>query len=133
LLVEVRELQADIGFVNDETGDRFIVRIPRPEIFNGINIGSSDANIGSSDTNIGSFSVNIGSKIEKIRLTRKEIETSILNSSIDYISLDDLANALKRNVDYLKNFIIPRMLKEGKLERLYPDTPNHPKQKYRAK
>jgi hypothetical protein len=25
------------------------------------------------------------------------------------------------------------MVKDGKLERLYPDTPNHPKQKYRTK
>jgi hypothetical protein len=33
---------------------------------------------------------------------------------------------------YLKNKIFPQLMKEGKLERLYP-TLNHPNQAYKAK
>jgi predicted HTH transcriptional regulator len=93
-------------------------------------IGSSCANnIASSDSNIGSSEKNKNKK----RLSKQEFEKSLLNICASYTSLEELARKLDRNIDYLKNFIIPVLLKDGKLERLYPDTPNHPKQKYRVK
>ena len=51
----------------------------------------------------------------------------------DYLFLEEIATAVERNVRYLNNRIIPRMLEEQRLERLYPNVPNHPKQKYKAK
>jgi hypothetical protein len=61
------------------------------------------------------------------------MEELIVKESREYISVEDLALKIQRDYFYLINEIIPRMVKDGKLERLYPDTPNHPKQKYRTK
>lgn len=56
----------------------------------------------------------------------------IRSASVDYISLDEIAGIIQREPSYLINKIIPRMIDEEKLERLYPATPKHPQQKYRT-
>ena len=51
----------------------------------------------------------------------------------DYISAEEIADVTVRKVSYLKNEIIPKMIAEDKLERLYPDNPHHPNQKFKTK
>lgn len=70
---------------------------------------------------------------EKKRLSYEEIAAWICEVATDYLFLEEIAVAVGRNIRYLNNKIIPRMVREQRLERLYPDVPNHPKQKYRVK
>ena len=51
----------------------------------------------------------------------------------DWVNLEDMAAMLHRNKWYISNHILPSLLKEGIMERLFPGIPNHPKQKYRFK
>ena len=90
------------------------------------NVASSEANVASSETNVASY-------FKKKRLHYEEITELICSVATDYLLLEEIATAIGRNVRYLNNRIIPRMIEEQKLERLYPDIPNHPKQKYKAK
>ena len=50
----------------------------------------------------------------------------------EYMSMKELMELfdLKSAKRFRENYIQPA-LAEGAIERLYPDTPNHPKQKYR--
>jgi predicted HTH transcriptional regulator len=152
-IIRAVESQPNIEMENDEKGEQFIIRVFRDENLasskknvatssenlasSSDNLDSSEGNIGSSSANnIASLDENIGSSKKnknKKRLSKQEFEKSLLSICASYTSLEELANKLDRNIDYLKNFIIPVLLKDGKLERLYPDTPNHPKQKYRLK
>ncbi len=62
-----------------------------------------------------------------------EVELAILQICSEYVPLKDIATKIDRNIQHIKNRIIPKMLKQGSLEREFPDTPRHPKQRYRAK
>ena len=83
--------------------------------------------------NVASSEANVVSYFKKKRLHYEEITELICSVATDYLLLEEIATAIGRNVRYLNNRIIPRMIEEQKLERLYPDIPNHPKQKYKAK
>ena len=50
----------------------------------------------------------------------------------DYISVEEIAQKVDRAVKYLKNKVIPEMVKNGYLVKLFPQT-NHPQQKYISK
>ena len=69
----------------------------------------------------------------KHRISRKEMQTIILQNSKEWITIDELAALIGRNPKYLRNFIIPAMLSSAKMKMMYPDNPNHPKQRYKAK
>ena len=97
------------------------------------NVASSEANVASSEANVASSETNVASYFKKKRLHYEEITELICSVATDYLLLEEIATAIGRNVRYLNNRIIPRMIEEQKLERLYPDIPNHPKQKYKAK
>ena len=49
------------------------------------------------------------------------------------MKLEDIAIQINRSVDYLKNKIFPKMIREGKLEKKYPYTHTHPEQAYKTK
>ena len=79
--------------------------------------------------NLGS---NLGSK-PKRRLSRDELRKIILEVCDEWVSLDHIATVIDRNSDYLLTSVIPSMLEEGLLERMYPQIPKHPYQKYKRK
>ena len=99
----------------------------------GKNVASSGDNVASSKTNVASSEDNVASNFKKKRLPYEEITKLICSVATDYLFLEEIATAVGRNVRYLNNKIIPRMIEEQKLERLYPNIPNHPKQKYKTK
>lgn len=99
----------------------------------GDNVASSENNVASSQTNVASSEDNVASNFKKKRLPYEEITKLICSVATDYLFLEEIATAVGRNVRYLNNKIIPRMIEEQKLERLYPNIPNHPKQKYKTK
>ena len=79
--------------------------------------------------NLGS---NLGSK-PKRRLGRDELRRIILGACDEWVSLEHIATTIDRNPDYLLTSVIPSMLEEGLLERMYPQSPKHPYQKYKRK
>ena len=65
-------------------------------------------------------------------LKRDELERLITEKAKEYISLEEIALRTGKKSSYLKNKIIPEMIRKNKLKRLYAQTPNHPEQKYKA-
>ncbi len=66
-------------------------------------------------------------------LKQDELEKAILLVCRDtYIKKDELAQILGKSEHYLRNKIIPALLKAGKLEKRYPYTHNHPEQGYKT-
>jgi len=96
------------------------------------NMASSDANMASSDANMASSDANMASCCKK-RMSREELDSVIVKKCVDWMSLDSLAEAINRNVKYLRGSILPQMIAEEKIEMLYPGTPTHPNQKYKTK
>ena len=80
-------------------------------------------NIGS---NLGS---NIGSKTKR-RMSREKLYKAILDICAEWISLEDIAETLGYNADYLSTSIISSMLNENLIERMFPQA-RHPNQKYK--
>jgi len=50
----------------------------------------------------------------------------------EYRSVTEISEAVNRSVSHIKTKIIPELIKQGKLKRLYPENPTHPEQKYIA-
>lgn len=65
-------------------------------------------------------------------MSREEIREAIISVSADWVSLDYIASEIDRTTAYLLADIIPPMLEEGLMERMYPDSPTSPYQKYKA-
>lgn len=67
------------------------------------------------------------------RPARAKVERLLLDLCAQRaFSLSDLAEILGRNATYLLNNFLTPLVRSGKLERLYPDQPNHPSQAYRT-
>ena len=68
----------------------------------------------------------------KQRLSSEEMKQLIIDICNNWISLEELAERINRNATYLRNHIIPPLIKDKSIEMLYPGTPNHPNQKYKV-
>ncbi|MBK7969770.1 MAG: hypothetical protein IPK08_12965 [Bacteroidetes bacterium] len=69
----------------------------------------------------------------RLKLNRNQLETEIMKlCQYDYVKMEEVANKLNKSVDYLKNKIFPNMIKDGKLEKRFPLTHNHPEQGYKT-
>mgnify|MGYP001531955638 FL=1 len=99
-------------------------------------VGTSENNIESSGTKVGTSENNIESSGTKVgtskRLKFEELQSIIMSIAEDYITINEIAKKVDRTIDYIANKIIPKMIKNGTIEHLYPGIPNHPKQKYKA-
>lgn len=72
------------------------------------------------------------SKISK-KLSKDKLNILIINSCKDsFISIEQIALAVNRSQTYLQNEVLPYLVNNGKLERLYPENPNHPNQAYKS-
>ena len=69
----------------------------------------------------------------KKRMSKDEIRTEIMNVCIDWVSLDYIAKTINRTTSYLLSDVIPPMLEEGLIERIDPENPRNPYQKYKRK
>ena len=66
------------------------------------------------------------------RFTKEELYQLILRYyENEYRSAEEIAKNIQKDVKYLKNRIIPSIIEEKLLERLFPSIKNHPKQKYK--
>lgn len=89
--------------------------------------GNVGSNVGS---NIGS---NIGSKPRSKRMSRDELRKVIMDCCDDWVSLEYISISVGKNADYLISKVFPSMLEENLIERMYPEVPRHPYQKYKKK
>ena len=85
------------------------------------------------DANIGSNPISNPISNPKKRMSREEIREAIMGVCTEWVSLDYIASKIDRTTAYLLSDIIPSMLEEGILERMYPDSPRNPYQKYKVK
>jgi len=76
---------------------------------------------------------NVASNSTKQRLSQDELYNLICNNCKDYTSLEELAQRVNKNSKYLQNHILKDMISNNLIERLYPEIPGHPNQKYRKK
>ena len=61
----------------------------------------------------------------------EEMAIYILEYCETWRSIDEIAQFTDRDKNYIRNKVLPKLAE--KLEKEYPDTPNHPKQRYRTK
>ena len=65
------------------------------------------------------------------KASKKQLYTAILRlCQQSALSIEDLANSLNRNPDYLRKTYLNLMINEGLLSHVYDKTPNHPEQAY---
>jgi len=63
----------------------------------------------------------------------EELERTILEICKDsYIKKEELAKKLGKSETYVRNKILPRLLKDGKIKKHFPFTHNHPQQGYKT-
>lgn len=67
-------------------------------------------------------------------LKKEELDELVLAICKDaYVTKEYIAKKLGKSEDYIRNKVLPRLEKEGKLEKRYPFTHNHPDQGYKVK
>ncbi len=66
-------------------------------------------------------------------MSKDEIRAEIMNVCSNWVSLDFIAKSINRTTAYLLSDIIPSMLSEGLIERIDPENPRNPYQKYKRK
>jgi ATP-dependent DNA helicase RecG len=77
--------------------------------------------------------VDTSDNIGTTRLNKEELELLIMQvCKTNYIKMEEVANRIGKSVDYLKNKIFPALIKDGKLEKKFPYTHNHPDQGYKT-
>ena len=96
------------------------------------NMTTSEDNMTTSEDNMATSEDNVATSPKK-RLSKQEMDNLIKVVCTEWISLEDIALQIGKDYNYLRKFIIPRMLKEKVIEMLYPGTPNHPRQQYKIK
>ena len=105
----------------------------------GSNVATLEENMASSGSYVATLEENMASSgsyvatPSKKRLSKQQMNELIKAVCIEWISLEDIALRIGKDYKYLRNHIIPRMLKEKTIEMLYPGTPTHPKQQYKIK
>ena len=91
------------------------------------NLATSKSKVATSDINLATLS-----KYPK-RMKSSDLERNIMMICKDkYCQKEEIATLLGRSEDYIRNKILPTMLKDKKLEKKYPYTINHPQQAYKT-
>lgn len=96
----------------------------------------SDTKITNREDKVDTFGnkVDTSRKNISVRLQRSELEELIMDICKGrYVKMEDVAIQIDRSIDYLKNKIFPKMIRDGKLIKKYPYTQNHPEQAYQTK
>ena len=66
----------------------------------------------------------------KKKISSEEMAIYILEYCSTWRSMDEIAQFANRDKNYIRNKVLPRLAE--KLEKEYPDVPNHPRQRYRT-
>ena len=67
------------------------------------------------------------------KLSEAQRTELICHYCVDWKSVQQIAAYLGRNKNYIRNAVLPALIKSGKLEMLYPQVENHPQQQYKTR
>lgn len=67
------------------------------------------------------------------KLSEAQRTELICHYCVDWKSIQQIAEYLGRNKNYIRNAVLPALIKSGKLEMLYPQVENHPQQQYKTR
>ncbi len=97
--------------------------------------GANNTKVDTLNTKVDTLNTKVDTSDNKvaIRYTKDELELLIMKvCKHDYLKMDEVANQIGKSVDYLKNKVFPRMIKNEKLIKRFPYTHNHPEQGYKT-
>ena len=66
----------------------------------------------------------------KKKISSEEMAIYILEYCSTWRTMDEIAQFANRDKNYIRNKVLPRLAE--KLEKEYPNVPNHPRQRYRT-
>lgn len=92
-------------------------------------VASPEVKVAGSDQKVASSSPKVASLRKKA--SSEEMAIYILEFCATWRSMDEIAQFANRDKNYIRNKVLPRL--SEKLEKEYPDVPNHPRQRYKAK
>ena len=96
----------------------------------GSNKATSDANRATSGSNRATSGSNrITLELPK-RMTKEQMSVIVVDFCDDWKTKEDISRHINRTVKYIKDVVLPFLLKGHLIKMKYPDIPNHPKQKY---
>ncbi len=100
-------------------------------------VASSTKKVDTSNTKVDTSNAKVDTSDTKVafrtKLSKTQLEEEIMKiCKSEYVKMDEVAIILGKSVDYLKNKIFPKMIKDGKLEKRFPFTHNHPEQGYKT-
>lgn len=103
---------------------------------NDTSLDSNDTSLNSNDTSLYSNDTSLDSNdtsLDKVgqRLNRDTLINKVLELCEDWITIDEISEKVGKSHQYIRGKIIPKMLKLGLLEKLYPEASTSPNQKYR--
>lgn len=97
--------------------------------------GANNTKVDTLNTKVDTLNTKVDTSDNKVatRYTKDELELLIMKvCKHDYLKMDEVANQIGKSVDYLKNKVFPRMIKNEKLIKRFPYTHNHPEQGYKT-
>jgi predicted HTH transcriptional regulator len=97
--------------------------------------GANNTKVDTLNTKVDTLNTKVDTSDNKvaIRYTKDELELLIMKvCKHDYLKMEEVANQIGKSVDYLKNKVFPRMIKNEKLIKRFPFTHNHPEQGYKT-
>jgi hypothetical protein len=63
-------------------------------------------------------------------MTKEQMSVIVVDFCDDWKTKEDISRHINRTVKYIKDVVLPFLLKGHLIKMKYPDIPNHPKQKY---
>ena len=95
----------------------------------------SSSKVATLDEKVASSEPKVATSEEKVASPKKKISSEemaiyILEYCSTWRSMDEIAQYANREKNYIRNKVLPRLAE--KLEKEYPDVPNHPRQRYRT-
>jgi ATP-dependent DNA helicase RecG len=111
----------------------------------GSNMDTSESNVDSSKQKVDTsetLTPNLDTSMQKVdtsnktkskKLSKEQLNILIIKScKAKYMTIEQIALTVNRSPGYLQNEVLPNLVSNAKLERLFPDNPNHPNQAYKA-
>ena len=96
----------------------------------------SSSKVATLDEKVASSEPKVATSEEKVATLKKKVSSEemaiyILEYCDTWRSMDEIAQFSNRDKNYIRNKVLPKLAE--KLEKEYPDIPNHPQQRYRTK
>lgn len=96
-------------------------------------LATSDKKLATSDKKVATSDKKVATSEYPKSMKKEEMERAVLDiCRNEYISKEKIAKLLGRSVNYIRNKILPPLVKENKLLIKYPYTHNHPNQGYKT-